>query len=199
MAVDEENLGDHYADHELEDALAMASDTQSTQSIPLNQHSPNTRRNRVSGSSKWSKASPRSMEVDDGDGEVPASLLVEGDPDGMTSPPPPPPPPPPMARHKRAARTDTPVPGPSTPQLRQKWRATTEQQPLHNPTPPANPPPQVWSVKQRSGLAFVDPKEKAMWRWANVENLDNFLKDVYIYFLGNGIWCIVLSRALNIL
>lgn len=38
-----------------------------------------------------------------------------------------------------------------------------------------------------------------MWRWANVEDLDNFIKDVYIYFLGNGIWSIFLGRALNLL
>jgi len=38
-----------------------------------------------------------------------------------------------------------------------------------------------------------------MWRWANVENLDNYLKDVYMYFMGNGIWCIGLGRALNLL
>ncbi|OAX81033.1 hypothetical protein ACJ72_04627 [Emergomyces africanus] len=38
-----------------------------------------------------------------------------------------------------------------------------------------------------------------MWRWANVENLDNFLADVYDYFLGNGIKSILLSRVLNLL
>jgi autophagy-related protein 9 len=48
-------------------------------------------------------------------------------------------------------------------------------------------------------LASASPKDKAMWRWANVENLDNFLKEVYVYYLGNGIWCILLSRTLNLL
>jgi autophagy-related protein 9 len=48
-------------------------------------------------------------------------------------------------------------------------------------------------------MAMIDPKEKAMWMWANVENLDNFLKDVYTYFLGNGIWSILLNRALSLL
>jgi len=46
---------------------------------------------------------------------------------------------------------------------------------------------------------MIHPKEQAMWRWANVENLDNFLKDVYDYFLGNGIKCILLGRVLNLL
>lgn len=207
MAVDEENLGDHYADHELEDAMAMTSDTQSTHSSPFHQRSPNTKRNRESGSSRWKRrTSPRPTEVDEGDDEVPASLLIEGDPDGMAMPLPPPPPPPPMARHNRGDETHAPIPGPSTPKLRQKWKATSERQPLYRntsssspPPPPPNPPPQVWNIKQRSALALVDPKEKAMWRWANVENLDNFLKEIYVYYLGNGIWCIVLSRLLNIL
>jgi autophagy-related protein 9 len=54
----------------------------------------------------------------------------------------------------------------------------------------------VWG---HPNLAAVDPKEKAMWLWANVENLDNFLKDVYTYFLGNGMWSILLNRALSLL
>lgn len=41
------------------------------------------------------------------------------------------------------------------------------------------------------------PAEKAMWRWVNVENLDNFLREVYDYFLDCGIWSILLSRALK--
>jgi hypothetical protein len=33
------------------------------------------------------------------------------------------------------------------------------------------PDPTVW-------LGLVDPKERAMWKWANVENLDVFLQQV---------------------
>ncbi|KAJ6171747.1 Autophagy-related protein 9 [Penicillium chermesinum] len=54
-------------------------------------------------------------------------------------------------------------------------------------------------TRQHLSLANVDPKTKAMWRWANVEDLDNFLKDVYTYFLGNGFWSILLVRVLNLL
>ncbi len=48
-------------------------------------------------------------------------------------------------------------------------------------------------------MSMMDPKERALWMWANVENLDNFLQDVYDYFLGNGIWSVLLSRLLNLL
>lgn len=193
--MDEENLGGHFADYELEDALAHASDSPSTQSSPYFQHTSNTRRGRASGSSRWGRTSSRHVETDEGDDEVPASLLVEGDPD-VASPSPPPPPPP--IRRNRIDNTDASLPGPSTPQLRHKWMAERESQPLRPPSLP-NPAPQTWNIKQRSALAYADPKERAMWRWANVEDLDNFLKDVYVYFLGNGIWCIVLSRLLNIM
>ncbi|CAI4057312.1 autophagy protein ATG9 SKDI_04G0950 [Saccharomyces kudriavzevii IFO 1802] len=41
-------------------------------------------------------------------------------------------------------------------------------------------------------------KERALWKWANVENLDMFLQDVYNYYLGNGFYCIILEKILNI-
>lgn len=41
-------------------------------------------------------------------------------------------------------------------------------------------------------------KERALWKWANVENLDMFLQDVYNYYLGNGYYCIILEKILNI-
>lgn len=44
----------------------------------------------------------------------------------------------------------------------------------------------------------LPPKERAMWMWANVTNLDIFLQDVYDYYLGNGWYCIALQRFLNL-
>lgn len=49
----------------------------------------------------------------------------------------------------------------------------------------------------RANLGLIDPKERALWKWANVENLDNFLQEVYNFYLGNGFYCIMLSRILN--
>jgi autophagy-related protein 9 len=34
------------------------------------------------------------------------------------------------------------------------------------------------SSRRPAQLRAIDPKERAMWKWANVENLDNFLQDV---------------------
>ncbi|CCK69494.1 autophagy protein ATG9 KNAG_0C03900 [Huiozyma naganishii CBS 8797] len=44
----------------------------------------------------------------------------------------------------------------------------------------------------------LSPKEKALWKWANVENVDLFLQDVYNYFQGNGFTCIILQKMLNL-
>lgn len=41
-------------------------------------------------------------------------------------------------------------------------------------------------------------KERALWMWANVTNLDVFLQDVYDYYLGNGLYCIALQRFLDL-
>jgi autophagy-related protein 9 len=65
-------------------------------------------------------------------------------------------------------------PGPSSMRnrrLEEQWNAATAQKEYQlrdvrpNTTKPAR-------------LGLIDPKERAMWKWANVENLDNFLQDV---------------------
>lgn len=50
--------------------------------------------------------------------------------------------------------------------------------------------------KQMRGL---DAYERALWNWVNVYNLDAFLQEVYHYYQGKGIYCIALSRGLNLL
>ncbi|GAA5965569.1 hypothetical protein JCM21900_005159 [Sporobolomyces salmonicolor] len=45
----------------------------------------------------------------------------------------------------------------------------------------------------------MSAKERALWRWVNVEDLDGFLHQVYIYYVGKGIWAIGLERILNLL
>jgi autophagy-related protein 9 len=50
--------------------------------------------------------------------------------------------------------------------------------------------------KQIRGL---DAYERALWNWVNVYNLDAFLQEVYHYYQGKGIYCISLSRGLNLL
>lgn len=45
----------------------------------------------------------------------------------------------------------------------------------------------------------LEDREKALWMWANVDNIDEFLREVYAYYTGKGLVCIALSKALNLL
>lgn len=45
----------------------------------------------------------------------------------------------------------------------------------------------------------MNAKERALWRWVNVTDLDGFLQQVYLYYVGKGIWAIGLERTLNLL
>lgn len=203
MALDEENLRQRFDHDGLEEALANATDSQMTthSTAFLGQDRSRATSGDRLGTAKatrrkmsrprWMQTSARELDVDEGDDDVPASLLVEGGEDDFSKPPGPPPP-------HIMMDPGSPVPGPSSRDDRDKWESTKVQQPLH-PSSRRTPPTNRSSPGQYPSLALVDPKQKALWRWANVENLDNFLEDVYIYFLGNGIWCIMLSRALNLL
>lgn len=92
-------------------------------------------------------------------------------------------------------------PGPATEATRkrnkqeQQWAAATAQ--MH--TKGDENEAEAKEVRRQARLGLIDPKERALWKWANVENLDNFLNDVYDYFLGKGIYSIALNRLLNLL
>lgn len=51
----------------------------------------------------------------------------------------------------------------------------------------------------RRAAAGMSAKERALWRWINVEDLDAFLQQVYLYYVGKGIWAMLLERVLNLL
>ncbi|GAA5982646.1 hypothetical protein JCM10908_006731 [Rhodotorula pacifica] len=53
--------------------------------------------------------------------------------------------------------------------------------------------------RRRTGIATMSAKERALWRWVNVNDLDGFLHQVYLYYVGKGIWAIGLERTLNLL
>ncbi|KAK9479261.1 autophagy protein Apg9-domain-containing protein [Lipomyces japonicus] len=57
---------------------------------------------------------------------------------------------------------------------------------------------QEQSIHQQPRLGLIDPRQRALWKWVNVENLDNFLQEVYNYYLGNGVYSIILSRVINL-
>lgn len=187
MALDEENLGSAFHDHELGDALA---DAVPSTSVASRADSANKRnRNLVENSrSRGRTRAPRNGALlDEANDDVPSSLLFEGtqDPDLET-------------RNAERLGVPPPVQGQPSRESRAKWQAAQEHQRLYEDLGGRQPRERLSS---RGGplTATVDPKEQAMWRWANVENLDNFLKEVYDYYLGNGIVSIILSQVLNLL
>ncbi|KAF9356234.1 autophagy protein atg9 [Mortierella sp. AD094] len=62
-----------------------------------------------------------------------------------------------------------------------------------------------WNFGDRARQRFrykrpgMNAAELAMWKWVNVENLDNFLAKVYDYYVGKGMYTILLERCLNLL
>ena len=189
MMLDEENLGRRFQDHELEEGLFDAAASPATEAAPglLGGKSREPSRRAGRRQTHYTKSSRRD-EADEIDDEVPQSLLIEGDQDALLGP---------IAHQQRDTRPP-PIVGPASRETRAKWQATQKQQRLHQDAASVRPQARMPTHRGRPA-ATLDPKEMAMWRWANVENLDNFLKDVYDYFLANGIWCILLSRTLNLL
>jgi autophagy-related protein 9 len=199
LAIDEENLRFH--DDELGNAEAFNGEesritTGSTAFLTGQQQ------NRTQGAgersrgkpqgrrSKWIAQSPRLLE-EDGDDDVPASLLIEGD-----DTPDPSAPFQPRIRHAKPQKRESAIPGPSNRETRAHWEAAQAQQKLHQDD--ENPPTGPQRVRQNIGPFSGTPREKAMWRWINITNLDNFMKEVYDYYTGSGLWCITLERALSL-
>ena len=119
-------------------------------------------------------------EVEEADDDVPASLLIEDAAGGhrsITLPPPP-----------SLVPDDLPFEDPMSP-AQNNHRGVSD--PNHQRRPLAT---NLWG-----SLANQDPKEKAMFRWVNVLNLDNFLLDVYSYYICHGFWSTMLLRFFNIL
>ncbi len=128
----------------------------------------------------------KGTEMEDLDDEVPMSLLIEGDEDRT----------PVSAEPQNSA--SPPALSPANLGIRAKWQTTQQQQRLYqDATSPHDHP--ISRLSGRIRAASTDPKEKALWLWANVENLDNFLAEVYDYFIGNGIWSITLHRMLDLM
>ena len=190
-SVDEENLAHH--DFRLDPALADAMDSQVDLGMSPSRIAATDRHGkRAARAPRWMRKPHNNAEIDDGDDDVPLSLLIEGGRGDVQLSP--------IQPSSDVSPQDTnsvPIPAPVTRATRAKWQISQEQQQLHAAPKAA----QAYDNRSSLGIRIhmIDRKEKALWRWTNVENLDNFLKDVYDYFLGNGIWSILLSRALNLL
>lgn len=151
---------------------------------------------RTSSSTKRARAHKKSKsrdhDPDEDNDDVPASLLIEIDEPGKASSP--------VLDTRQTAYTDTiPVAGNATGAAQAKWRATQNQQRLYqdqNTRPPYSVRPSL--PPSRTNI-LLDPRERALWRWTNVQNLDNFLHDVYGYYQGKGMYSTLLSTTLGLL
>lgn len=192
LDVDEENLAHHFRDVDLEQAegLGLEDSRISTRSpVATTSAAPHgaTRMGRQDARARWL------MPEDEGDNDVPASLLVEG-PDAATTKP---------NAHRSSpqhARNAGRHASSNNRRIQAQWETAQAQQRLHQddgygPTPGRHQP---GAPAKRTGFGG-SPKDKAMFRWANVSNLDVFIGDVYDYYLGAGIWCILLERFLHLL
>jgi autophagy-related protein 9 len=189
MAVDEENLGAHHLELDPMMANAMNSGI-GIHDSPAGQPKPSRRQSHQTRRPRWMRSSPSIVEADD-DNDVPPSLLVEHDqPATQTSP---------LLQSRRSKEPPIPIPvkGPAGISARTRWQATQDQQRLHDD--PQLRPAYAGRPQPKKSLLSANPKERALWRWANVENLDNFLGDIYDYYVERGIWSILLRRILFLL
>jgi autophagy-related protein 9 len=196
MAIDEENLEGNFEEQDLEQLLAEATaseaGTEATNFVTPEKEARKPARTTSKRRPKWMTDSPGAA-VNDDDNDVPESLLLEGKKES---------PAPRRYSHRRMssdARDDTipSVPGPNTPAVRNQWETTRAQQPLYDNGPRRHAPPVARAPG--AGLLTADPKQRALWKWANVQNLDNFLGSVYFYYEEHGVWSICLKRSISLL
>lgn len=199
LTLDEENLEARFQDTDLEHLLAEAADSQITTRSPSSNPDKSHNKAPQSGPShnrpRWMQSAPSRPPASgvDEDDDVPESLLLDSDrPSGARSKERSRP----RNQHAPPDRLPSPVPGPSTRSAKAQWNATRAHQRLHAAVPP---PRQNRSQLGVNGVVFTDPKEEAMWRWANVHNLDRFLAEVYNYYQGHGMYSILLDQILNLL
>lgn len=190
LALDEQNLGERSENLDFEHAGISASQTTTRT---------NQGRGRLHGGAdrttrgtkglsrpRWMHRSQKLRDVEEADDDVPASLLFEGGDDRQVHHLPNLPPPPSFSPDPAPLTENT------TPHKAQ------DQQGLHTRRRQRSRLARITVAPRLSPLAMADPKEKAMWRWNNVKNLDNFLHEVYMYFLDHGFWSIILRRALTL-
>lgn len=196
LALDEENLNFH--DDDLHHADVFGEDSQITTAsttFPPRQQAGEERRagSKSSGNAQGSRSkysqSPRLLE-EDPDDDVPQSLLIEGhDMPGPSSTA--------QARTRQSNRgkKQTPIPGNSNKETRAHWESTQAHQQLHQEESDVRAP---HPVRRHMGFMSSSARDKALWRWTNVTDLDNFMREVYNYYTGAGIWPIILNKFLTL-
>lgn len=185
FALDEENFSQDFQDNDIDPDTLVVEGSRNM--------SPTDAPGVVLGLSEEQGAAAWISQEDEGDNDVPASLLVEHHDTGTSA----------KARKSNRGskhRMTAPVPGLSTTKTRVQWEAAKFQQRLHQDDGVGNNP--MSHRGQPRGVANImtrTAKQKAEWRWANVVSLDSYMQDVYNYYRGNGLWCILLDRCLHLL
>ncbi|KYK54525.1 hypothetical protein DCS_06483 [Drechmeria coniospora] len=182
LNVDEENLREHFDAVDAE-VLTTGDSRMTADSAAgkVDRYHP-TQRNTTTG---WPNND------DDPDNDVPASLLVEPnerDERELQQQP----------IRERANRPSHSSLPPSGPRKQAQWGAPAAHRRLHQNEAHGQSP----GSQPRSMMAGIFPggrKEKALWKWVNTSNLDSFTRDVYDYFEGGGLTCILCSNALWLL
>ncbi|KAF4589364.1 Autophagy-related protein 9 [Ophiocordyceps camponoti-floridani] len=78
------------------------------------------------------------------------------------------------------------------------WDGLTTQRQVHQDVV-ARSRPATRPESLVTGLVAGSQREKSLWRWASTSNLDNFMRGVYQYYEGGGLWCILCANALWLL
>ncbi|KAI6748428.1 hypothetical protein HG530_015464 [Fusarium avenaceum] len=188
--LDEENLGHRFDGFHAEE-LGISDSRMTVESAALDRKGKGkaTSQRDTQIRSPTGPLSRWNQQDEDGDNEVPASLLMEPNEvmnSNTTSP-------------GRAIRSGNPrspaAAGPSSARSRAQWETATAQQLLHHDDPySVSKGEQPMPVARRT--VSNNPREKALWRWVNTSNLDSFMRDVYDYYEGGGLWCILCANAL---
>lgn len=122
------------------------------------------------------------MEQEEGDDDVPASLLMENNAGESVQPLP-----------SRGARKLT---------ARSEAKPKAQLEGIARQDTPYDGVPSRRLLGRPSAvgsLKTTSRREKALWAWVNTSNLDRFMRDVYDYYEGGGMWCIMCSNALWLL
>lgn len=187
-SIDEANLEaplDEYMDHPPE-AFGNDSHITANESMAFLPRGAAGRQDIPSRTSKGKgKLHARGANEDDM-GDVPASLLIEGDDEVL-----------PTLKRVTGINTGKSRSGEQrfegVPD-RTRWETVQAKQRLHEDE--IRPPEPTTS---RASAQPLDPRQKALWTWLNASNLDQFMAEVYDYYLGAGVWCICLERFLSLL
>ena len=183
--LDEENLNQQFNDYDIENAEGLRlDDSRATVDarVPRGRAQMPGRSSRPDTTTHWGASHD-----DDGDNDVPASLLVEHYDRGAA-----PLGTPGKLRSQHAGPRAHPALAFSKGRTHQQRPHADQdaQLPLHS-----NAVPSIILA----GAVTGDAKKMAEWRWANITNLDSFMQDVYNYYRGSGMWCIVVERVLHLM